>query len=131
MDLNQFTQALRSIEDKDPKEFPDLVKDLKNALETFVRNDDLQNLGCCIMRMCECIMKSKEVKDDIVGYLEELIDCAIVISIESNFQVGFDALLHVFNATSEFYKTARIDTSLRYPLGLDRPLPQYNPAIGE
>ena len=130
MDLNQFTQALRSIEGKDPKELPDLVSDLKNAVETFFRNEDLQNLGCSIMRMCEFIMKSKEVKDDIVGYLEELIDCAIVISIQTNFQVGFDALLLVFNVTSEFYKTARIDTNLKYPIGLDRPLPQYTPAIG-
>ena len=131
MDLNQFTQALRSIEGKDPKELPDLVRDLKQALEAFVSNNDLQNLGCSILRMCEFIMNSKEVKEDVVGYFEELIDCAIVISIQSNFQVGFDALHLVFNATSEFYKTARIDTGLKYPIGIDRPLPQYVPAVGE
>ena len=81
--------------------------------------------------MCEFIMNSKEVKDDVVGHFEELIDCAIITSIKNNFQVGFDALRLIFNATSEFYKTARIDSSLKYPIGIDRPLVQYYPKIGE
>ena len=76
-------------------------------------------------------MKLKDVNDNTVGFLEELIDCVIVISIHKKFRVGFDALYIVFSCGSEFYKNARADTSLKYPIGLDRPLPQYSPAVGE
>ena len=83
------------------------------------------------MRMTEHIMNLKDVKDNVVDFLEDLIDTAIVISIRKDFRVGFDALRMVFNCNSEFYRTARNDSTLKYPIGLQRPLPKYCPAIGE
>lgn len=45
--------------------------------------------------------------------------------------MGYDALRFIFNSSSEFYKTARADLGLKFPIGVSRPLERYEPAPGE
>ena len=76
-------------------------------------------------------MKIKDVKNECVEHYEALIDTLIKLSIESEYQVGFDAIRLIFCHNSEFYKTANLDPTLNYPLGKDRPLVQHFPKVGE
>ena len=73
----------------------------------------------------------KEVREDLLDGLEHLIDEAILISIRWEFRVGFDAIRCIFNTAADFYKGNRNDMSLKYPLGVNRPLSNYSPSIGE
>ena len=72
-----------------------------------------------------------DVKPEYLPYYEQIADDIIICSIDNYYQVGYDALRNIFNASAEFYKKADHDTAMRFPLGRDRPLTSYRPAVGE
>ena len=131
MELKEFIALVKKLENQDPKQMPDLIAQIKQGLQEFAAKENLDDLGNSIYKLCEHIMTLKDIKEDILEYLEHLIEEAITLSISKDFRVGFDALRCVFNTASEFYKTNRNDMSLKHPIGLNRPLSNYSPKIGE
>lgn len=76
-------------------------------------------------------MKITDIKPDSLPHYEQIIDDIIICSINNYFLVGFDALRSIFNTNAEFYKKANVDLAMKFPLGIHRPLINYEPKVGE
>lgn len=113
----------------DPAKLPELVTEIKAILEDY--QTDPAKLAPALFKLCEEVMKLKDVKNEYVTHYEDLICNVIRITAKYEFKIGFDSLRFVFNLNSEFYKSANLDASLAFPIGRDRPLQQYRPAVGE
>lgn len=94
--------------------------------ELFGRIDD-QNLSLCLFKLTEFILSRKSVNPDLLDFFETCIKDTIRIAVRRKFWVGVEALRNIFTTEAEFYKYARLDTELKYPLGMRHPINNYKP----
>lgn len=98
MEAAQFNEALKSLEHLESGQLSQVVADIKQSLDVY--QTDYGKLGQALYRLCEQVMRIKDVKSECVQYYEDLICTAIRLSLQHEFRVGFDAMRFVFNVSS-------------------------------
>ncbi len=94
--------------------------------ELYARLDD-QNLSLCLFKVTEFFMSRKEINPDHLDFFETCVKDVIKIAVQRKFAVGVEALRNIFSTDAEFYKHARLDSEMRFPMGLRHPIKNYYP----
>lgn len=68
MDQNEFAQAVKTLDSIDPSKLPQLVGDIKATLDSY--SGDYNKLGHALHKLCDHIMKQKDIKNEYVPYFE-------------------------------------------------------------
>ena len=72
-------------------------------------------------------MRLKATNEHVRHLVEQCILDIINKSISLQFRVGSEALKLIFDASCDYYKHNSLDSSLKFPLGLNRRLNWYEP----
>lgn len=72
-------------------------------------------------------MTRKTLSPDLLDFFETCIKDTIKIAVTKKFTVGVEALRNIFTTEADFYKHVRLDTELKYPLGIRHPINNYYP----
>jgi hypothetical protein len=84
-----------------------------------------------LFKLSEFIVTRTSVNPELLEFFESCIKDTIRIAVRRKFWVGVEALRNIFNTEAEFYKHARLDSELKYPLGIRHPINNYRPEVGE
>lgn len=81
MEVPQLNEAIKNLVHLEAGQLSQLVGDIKYSLEQY--QTDYGKLGHAIYRICEQVMRIKDVKTECVEYYEDLICTVIKISIKN------------------------------------------------